>query len=176
MWEFNMSSKKCTKCKKDKKFSEFSKKKSTKDGLQPSCKECQKRYTNDYNNKNREQVRRKNRERYHSDKFKEKRENYNKTPHARFLRYKNVAKNSGRDFEFTEEEFIDSFWKKDCSYCGSSIETVGVDRIDSSKGYTKDNSTPCCETCNRMKMALDYNFWVDHMRKIISNLKGEDYV
>lgn len=30
----------------------------------------------------------------------------------------------------------------------------GIDRVDSSKGYTLDNCIPCCTTCNRMKLDL----------------------
>ncbi len=30
----------------------------------------------------------------------------------------------------------------------------GIDRLDSSKGYTLENCVPCCEEINVMKMAL----------------------
>ena len=42
-----------------------------------------------------------------------------------------------------------------CYYCGSK-ENIGVDRIDSNKGYTKVNCISCCSMCNYMKS--DYKF------------------
>lgn len=36
---------------------------------------------------------------------------------------------------------------KPCCYCGSSL-SIGADRIDNSKGHTKDNVIPCCKACN----------------------------
>lgn len=42
----------------------------------------------------------------------------------------------------------------------------GLDRVDSAKGYTKDNIVSCCTTCNRMKMAHEVTDFLDHCRKI----------
>lgn len=44
-----------------------------------------------------------------------------------------------------------TFWQKPCFYGPHPIETIGLDRIDSTKGYTMDNLVSCCETCNRAK-------------------------
>ena len=40
-----------------------------------------------------------------------------------------------------------------CSYCGkyNELEVIGIDRIDSSKGYVPSNCVPACEDCNRAK-------------------------
>lgn len=161
--------KSCSKCKEIKPFEEFSKKASTKSGLQPQCKKCQSEYTREYNRKNKEEVLRKNRERNRRPDFIKKRKEYLNSPHAKYLRYKNSAKNTGRVFEFTEEKFIELFWKKPCTYCGESIESVGVDRVDSSLGYTENNSVPCCEDCNRLKMDRNYDDWVNKMVKILKH-------
>lgn len=43
---------------------------------------------------------------------------------------------------------------KDCSYCNRTLrwETgCSLDRIDNTKGYTKDNVLPCCAFCNRLR-------------------------
>lgn len=34
-----------------------------------------------------------------------------------------------------------------CSYCGLE-HAHGLDRLDNSKGHSKDNVVPCCEKCN----------------------------
>lgn len=36
---------------------------------------------------------------------------------------------------------------KPCVYCGDTFR-IGADRIDNSKGHTKDNVVPCCYECN----------------------------
>lgn len=46
--------KKCTKCKVEKELSEFNKKSSTKDGLQKTCKECQREHSREYYKLNKE--------------------------------------------------------------------------------------------------------------------------
>jgi hypothetical protein len=42
-----------------------------------------------------------------------------------------------------------------CHYCGGIFGTVqvgiGLDRKDSSKGYSNDNVLSCCGTCNMIK-------------------------
>ena len=57
-------------------------------------------------------------------------------------------------FELTFEEFM-FYWQKPCIYCGIEIETIGIDRINSSVGYKLDNCVPCCTRCNLVK--LDYS-------------------
>lgn len=55
----------------------------------------------------------------------------------------------------------------ECDYCGISqddlvrvgmksqiqrpVKVLGVDRVDSAKGYTTDNIVPCCFVCNQIK-------------------------
>jgi hypothetical protein len=53
-------------------------------------------------------------------------------------------------FTLTRSEFL-AFWQKPCSYCGSPIETIGLDRIDNTRGYEAGNITSCCQTCNQLK-------------------------
>jgi len=82
--------------------------------------------------------------------------------------YKRRSIVHGFEFEFTKEEFK-SFIKLPCYYCGAFPEKLvrkdweirndylianGIDRIDSTKGYTKDNTLPCCKFCNRAKLDL----------------------
>lgn len=60
------------------------------------------------------------------------------------------AKRRKLAFKITIEEFAE-FWQKPCYYCGYAIKTIGLDRIDSNRGYETDNLRACCLYCNRAK-------------------------
>lgn len=81
--------------------------------------------------------------------------------------------------------------KKDCFYCGSKPRKLtwmdnnhivkrgeffanGVDRIDPSGPYSKDNCVACCSTCNYMKSRLSINDFLDHIKKIYEFNGGLD--
>lgn len=40
-----------------------------------------------------------------------------------------------------------------CTYCGIA-PSGGVDRVDSSSGYVRENTAPCCSVCNYAKRDL----------------------
>lgn len=80
---------------------------------------------------------------------------------------------------------IDLFWdiiKQECYYCGlkdsdSSKDTStvnrnytfyhnGIDRIDSSKGYIKDNVVCCCKFCNMAKSNRTLEEFTDWYEKV----------
>jgi hypothetical protein len=67
-----------------------------------------------------------------------------------------------------EEEVMKGKMLIPCFYCGSSYDERlnGLDRIDSSKGYTDDNTVSCCSTCNCMKSSLPLNSFLYHVLKI----------
>lgn len=100
--------------------------------------------------------------------------------------YRKSAKDKGRPFDLTKEQFV-SIMSRDCSYCGvsptakdspyvrnnlMSIHPMnGIDRIDSSLGYTLDNSAPCCSRCNQIKMDMDLGEFIQHVHKIVCHHK-----
>jgi hypothetical protein len=86
-------------------------------------------------------------------------------PHSKFLIYKNSAKSRGIPFELTFEQFM-TFWQKPCYYCGNSIPTIGLDRVDNTKGYTMDNVVPCCKVCNRLKTSFPQDVFIEQCQKI----------
>lgn len=67
-----------------------------------------------------------------------------------YHQYKYNAKKRKIDFEITTEIF-DEIIKKKCSYCHIK-NASGIDRIDSNGSYNIKNITPCCTTCNTMKL------------------------
>lgn len=85
--------------------------------------------------------------------------------------YRIHANKRGISFDLTEEEFRE-LTQKNCYYCGVAPNMIakgsmtsknedtrknaeyvynGVDRIDSSKGYSVENCVPCCRGCNVAK-------------------------
>ena len=44
---------------------------------------------------------------------------------------------------------------------------IGIDRKDSSLGYTEKNCVPCCKKCNWMKRDLSITDWLGQMKKIM---------
>ena len=81
-------------------------------------------------------------------KFREKRKILNRTTKFRYRRYITSAKNRKLEFDISFNEF-ENIVKQSCHYCGK--EGYGIDRVDSGKGYIKNNSVPCCSVCNIMK-------------------------
>lgn len=87
-------------------------------------------------------------------------------PMARYRHYREGANSRNLSFDISPREFY-SFWDKPCEYCGGDIEGIGLDRIDSSKGYHAGNVIPCCKTCNVMKMDSSVEDWVVNMKKTL---------
>ena len=98
-----------------------------------------------------------------------------------YIHYKGHARSKNRSFELTYDQFK-TIVHNNCFYCGSeptylksmiryskntSLQKLnGVDRIDSSKGYTLDNCVPCCALCNQMKSNIDFNTFLEQIAKI----------
>lgn len=55
-----------------------------------------------------------------------------------------------------------------CTFCGG--EGGGVDRLDSTVGYSPANSVSCCGVCNAMKNATGVDDWIGQMQKILRHL------
>lgn len=146
--------KQCSKCKGVFLRSHFTNDKSKVDGKRSMCRGCQREH------------RKTNR-----DARLEANRRYAKKPEARYAKYKRSAAERGYVFTLTRDEFM-KHWQKPCVHCGSPIETIGLDRIDSSKPYQADNVEPCCSKCNQMKSDWDSNDWYEHMEKIRKNVGG----
>ena len=89
-----------------------------------------------------------------------------RTPEGAYKMYK--ANAGKRGFSLTFDQFM-TFWQKPCWYSGHKIETIGLDRIDNSKGYEMDNVVPCCFLCNRAKNRMSYAEFIEWARTFICN-------
>ena len=56
-------------------------------------------------------------------------------------------KNNADICDFSIDWFIDNIMLKPCVYCGDT-KRIGADRIDNTKGHTKENCVQCCIECN----------------------------
>jgi hypothetical protein len=74
------------------------------------------------------------------------------------------------DFSSTKEyeDFLTNMISDNCFYCGFKDEKYynGIDKIDSSIDYTKENSVSCCYICNFMKNTMDIGSFLRKVREI----------
>lgn len=99
--------------------------------------------------------------------------------------YRSGANSRNLEWELTENDFK-KLITSNCAYCGNipckrqsvsykkEYELVnGIDRIDSTKGYTLDNCVPCCSKCNLMKSNFKKEDFLNHISKIYNfSIKG----
>jgi len=94
---------------------------------------------------------------------------YNLNPvKYKYYSYKSRAKTRGKEWKLSYNVFKE-LWQKSCYYCGSEIKTIGIDRVDNSKGYILNNIVPCCETCNKAKLCLSENDFIEHCKRIVKH-------
>lgn len=105
-----------------------------------------------------------------------------------FNHYKTHAKHRKISFELTKEQFVDLIFKK-CHYCGEEPKRMfrlnmwsgefacnGVDRVNSSLGYTVKNCVPCCKQCNFMKLDYSEEQFYKKIVEIYNNKKLGDRI
>ena len=106
--------------------------------------------------------------------------------------YKKRALDAGLEFELTEEQFR-YLSQEPCHYCGSppcseyhrgergkrptgngfsQFIYNGLDRVDSSAGYTLDNVVPCCAICNHAKHTMSYEDFTEWLGRIVEFRTG----
>lgn len=86
----------------------------------------------------------------------------------KYTNYIHSARKRGIEMQMSESEMI-HLYHGNCFYCGkksASEELNGVDRVDSSRNYTKDNCVSCCKYCNYMKGKLKVNHFLDLAQEI----------
>jgi hypothetical protein len=92
-------------------------------------------------------------------------------PEQRFHILRSQAKARDWTWALTYEEFL-TFWQQPCSYCGVAIATVGLDRVDSSRGYELKNLIPCCGDCNRGKSDQTEAEFIARCRRVAVRVRG----
>jgi hypothetical protein len=96
---------------------------------------------------------------------------YYKTPIHRYRIYRVGAEQRDLSFDLTMEQFM-LFWQLPCSYCSDPIETIGLDRIDGSRGYAIDNVVPCCFPCNTARMCQSQADFISRCARIAKHCEA----
>lgn len=94
--------------------------------------------------------------------------------------YRKTAKRRALSWNLTVHEFED-FILSECHYCGFEgslkalplarkedqvLITNGVDRVDSSVGYSPENCVSCCTVCNRAKSDQTQEEWEEYRLRL----------
>lgn len=99
--------------------------------------------------------------------------------------YKSNAKKRKISYELSYDEFA-SIINEPCAYCGDANENIlnkakyedfpytGIDRVDNSLGYVKENTVPCCEFCNRAKLNRTENYFKNKIIKIAKGIELDE--
>ena len=92
-----------------------------------------------------------------------------------YKNYRLSAETRRLDFPLTKEEFI-VIVSLPCYYCGiiQPKGFNGIDRLDSTIGYSLDNCKSCCEMCNMMKGSSGPIIFIHRTEHILSYLKIVD--
>lgn len=105
-----------------------------------------------------------------------------------YRQYRDNARHKQISFELSFEYFLE-LTKQDCHYCGSEplnfkksngygsnggFTYNGIDRIDNTKGYTKENSITCCKICNFAKRNMFYDEFISWGKKLGDHLNVKE--
>lgn len=123
--------------------------------------------------KNKQKAKEYERKRRKTQHRKDWTKNWKKKPKAKYLNYKDNARERKISFSLTLEQFK-TFWQKPCYYCKEEIETIGLDRIDNNKGYVLENCVSCCKTCNFMKGRLSDKYFIVKCKQIAKHFVRRD--
>jgi hypothetical protein len=102
------------------------------------------------------------------DRIRNYKEENSKNTEGYYKEYIKKATLKGREITIDFNDFL-NFVTSSCYYCNhsSETETIGIDRINNSRGYIKENCVPCCWKCNRMKHVYHPQFFLDKCKIII---------
>lgn len=98
--------------------------------------------------------------------------------------YIRSANKRGFEFSLMPEKFKE-LCRLSCYYCdnppnnnrnfggGRTLANVnGIDRKNSSLGYTNENCVPCCKVCNWMKSTLTTEDFIAHIERVYKKVCG----
>ncbi len=178
-------SKVCSKCHQEKSLDCFGFAANTKDKKKSWCRECNKLNMQAIRQANPELQKRKNKEFYQNNIIRERKRsktwraehndtvvNYFESPKGRFAAAKASAKNRKLPWTISFDDYVQLI-SQSCFYCNDKLNSrgIGLDRLDSLKGYCLENVVPCCAECNYMKQESTVEDFKKQIVKIAKNLR-----
>jgi hypothetical protein len=168
----------CRKCGIEKPLTEFHKDKHKKFGVRGICKPCAGIVGHEYYLKNEDAIKK---------RVSISRKSYI-PKHTREIdsRLKNLctkAKNRDKEFSLVNADLLDVFEVQQglCAYTklplvatANQFNTISLDRIDSSKGYHKDNIQLVCAAINKMKQEYTEQMFISLCHLVAQNNKLSD--
>lgn len=92
------------------------------------------------------------------------------------------AKKRNLEWELSNKDFY-KLTSRNCFYCGAAPSSVkyckgyngsyiynGIDRVDNSKGYSRDNCVSCCFKCNNAKRNMTLKEFLTYINTLHTNL------
>jgi len=138
------------------------------------CIECQKKKTNSERALDREKYANKARQwrKNNPETAKTIRYEANRKPNTKYANLRQKAKQRGVLLALNREEYF-KIVSSPCFYCSGKLNETGhgLDRVNSSKGYTKDNVVPCCGKCNRIKNSFTKEELLNHLPIFLEGLR-----
>ncbi len=58
-------------------------------------------------------------------------------------------------------------------YYDKQVKFNGIDRVDNSKAYSKNNCKPCCSLCNHIKGKLSKSDIINHIEEILTYIRAQ---
>lgn len=92
------------------------------------------------------------------------RRSYGRTLAGKFAMLCSSAKVRNIKVQLSRKEFEKLVSSNACAYCKKPLPETGggVDRIDNRLGYTINNCSPCCKSCNHKKGCLEMAGFTGH--------------
>lgn len=97
---------------------------------------------------------------------------------SKYGSYKGMAKKKCRVFNLTLDDFM-KITSEPCHYCGMEPVQIthpkntngeyvynGIDRVDNSIGYVKENVVPCCKRCNVAKLNYSVDDFLNWVKRV----------
>lgn len=106
--------------------------------------------------------------------------------HNLYHQYRGGARRRNRSFDLSVDEFS-IITQQNCFYCDDEPKQIsnrggklngsyiynGIDRLDSTKGYSFDNCVACCWTCNKAKSKLSLEEFYNWVNKVYNNINKD---
>jgi hypothetical protein len=165
-----MENKICKICNINKPISEYHKQVKGKFGVKTICKDCRKIEKQTYSQLPHVKQKAKDNYQKNKSKIRERLKIYYWSFISQYHSYIKTSKKRNIEFLLSKDE-CQIFYNTTCFYCGDKYKGLGIDRIDSFKGYEIGNVRACCKFCNFMKHTSTEKEFYERIVKIYKKLK-----